>query len=166
MGKIDLGNGRFVIVDDADIPIIADRLWHATKKRHAWVAVSTSYDESTGKKASVYMHRLITGARSGEYVDHKDGDGLNNCRHNLRRCSNGENARNKTRMNSRNTSGVHGVHWEKSCGKWRVRVCKDYNNRHIGVYDTIEDASAAYRAASLEIHGEFASPLGGGGSHR
>ncbi len=88
-------------------------------------------------------------------VDHRDGDRLNNRITNLRLASREDNARN-CRV-SRNTSGAHGVWWNKETQKWRAGINDNGRTRHLGYFHKIEDAAAAYRAAADELHGEFAA---------
>lgn len=106
------------------------------------------------------VHRLVAQAfilnKEGKpYVDHIDGDKLNNNRRNLRWATTHENGRN-AKMRSDNTSGYKGVSYHKSNGKWRSRINDCGKNRHLGYFDTAEEAAAAYRAAAICLHGEFA----------
>lgn len=53
-----------------------------------------------------------------------------------------------SKPNSNNTSGVKGVHRHKTTGKWVARMTVAGKYRHIGYFDNIEDAAAAYQAAA------------------
>ena len=50
-----------------------------------------------GWDSDIYLHRLLLDAQAGEEVDHIDGDGLENRRHNLRIVTRLENAQNVVR---------------------------------------------------------------------
>lgn len=106
-------------------------------------------------------HRLAWLYVHGEYpptglqIDHINGDRSDNRITNLRLATNGQNMANR-RIQKHNTSGVKGVCWFKPYGKWRVRVKDNGRERHIGYFDRIEDAAAAYREAAAKYHGEFA----------
>lgn len=88
-------------------------------------------------------------------VDHIDGNGLNNTRVNLRVANSTENARN-TRLRKDNTSGFKGVTWHKKNRKWRAVIKVDGGQKHLGMFDTLEAAYAAYCKAALHYFGEFA----------
>lgn len=57
------------------------------------------------------------------------------------------------RKRSTNTSGRTGVSWDSQRGKWAAQIVKDGRNRHLGRFDTFEEAAAAREAAELEIYG-------------
>ena len=40
--------------------------------------------------------------------------------------------------------------------KWRVQICIKSKNTHVGYYNKIEDAIAAYNNAATKNYGEFA----------
>ncbi|HHL9592730.1 TPA: AP2 domain-containing protein [Citrobacter braakii] len=61
---------------------------------------------------------------------------------NLRIVTSGDNAKNRSRPNT-NTSGVTGVHWNKRLNKWHVQINHEGKRRHIGLFDSIEQAAAA-----------------------
>jgi hypothetical protein len=101
------------------------------------------------------MHRLIVDAPHGVLVDHRDGDGLNNTRANLRLCSNAENMRNSGRKRT-NTSGFKGVIHHKKTGKWVARITVNDQEKHLGLFPTREAAARAYDDAARRLHGAFA----------
>lgn len=90
MKEIPLSKGFFAQVDDADFEIIGGRKWYCDKGVYA--AFKTKVK---GKTLIHYMHRILMDAKVGQQVDHKDGNGLNNQRDNLRLCTNQENQRNR-----------------------------------------------------------------------
>lgn len=102
-----------------------------------------------------YLHREIMGAVSGQFVDHKDGNPLNNTRKNLRFCSKAENQYNQ-RKRLDNTSGYKGVYWNRLNKNWRVKI--NYKNKtiEVGSFSKATDAALAYDSAALKYHGQFA----------
>jgi hypothetical protein len=103
------------------------------------------------------MHRFILNAyHSKLFVDHKDGNGLNNQKSNLRLATHAENNRN--RKGSENASSIYkGVHKSISKGHvyWQA-ICRKGNERCVETYKTEEDAAQAYNRMAIELHGEFA----------
>lgn len=97
----------------------------------------------------------MTGKWPVEHIDHKDMNGANNRWDNLREATVFQNHWNVA-LTSRNKSGVKGVRWDKRSGKWLAEI-RDKNKKiWLGLHDTIEAATAAYRAGALKYHGEFA----------
>lgn len=150
---IQLPSGHTVYIDNVDADLAAMK-WHKFKPRGIVYARQRPY--VNGKRINLYMHRIILERMLGrplmplEQVDHKDGDGLNNRRDNLRLATIAQNKRNRG-MQANNTSGYLGVH-QTSTGRWEVTIC----HRYIGTFDTAEEGSQAYLQAAREIYGEFA----------
>lgn len=107
--------------------------------------------QAAGKSKAVYLHRVILGEPQGLYVDHKDGDELNNLESNLRAITNAQNQQNR-KASARNTSGIKGVHWHKRTGKWRGDIIVDGKSKEIGFWDNLEDAKVAMEQAYAELH--------------
>jgi hypothetical protein len=105
-----------------------------------------------------YAHRLaflyMTGEWPIEYVDHIDGDGLNNRWNNLRAATNQQNQFNSGKS-ATNTSGYKGVCWDKNTKKWQAQIRINKKSKYLGQYATPEEASAAYQCVSRLYHGEF-----------
>jgi len=97
---------------------------------------------------------LMLGHWDFEYVDHINGDKLDNRAENLRHCSNAENLRNLSPRKG-GYSKYKGVSWNKGNAKWVASICVDGRNKHLGVFDNEQDAAHAYNLASKEFHGEY-----------
>jgi hypothetical protein len=97
--------------------------------------------------------KLMTGVDADE-VDHIDGNPLNNVWSNLRPCAQIKNAKNR-KLNVTNTSGYKGVTFNRKLGRHVARIQHDGKRLFLGVFDTPEEASAAYQEAAFALHGEF-----------
>lgn len=146
---IQLTRGQFAIVDDADYSELSQYKWTAIWDRtgNRWYAARTE------KRKSVRMHQRIMG---GLWIDHINGNGLDNRRENLRFCDRKQNQWNSKKR--KGTSQYKGVNLDKKAGKWRAQI--KYNNRKIwlGRHDKEEDAALAYDSAARRLFGEFARP--------
>jgi hypothetical protein len=87
-------------------------------------------------------------------VDHRDGNPSNNRVDNLRWATHAENSRN-CKMPKNNSSGVKGVYFNKRLNNWRAVIHLNGKYVHIGHYETIEEATAAYQEKAREHFGEF-----------
>lgn len=96
-----------------------------------------------GKKS--YLHRLITNAKNGVVVDHKNRDTLDNRKSNLQVCTHQENLRNQKRKE--NKSGHTGVCWNKNAKKWTAQIKHNYKKIHLGVFENLNDAVIARKNA-------------------
>lgn len=109
-----------------------------------------------------YAHRIAWLLHFGTWpangIDHLNGVGTDNRPCNLREATTQENRKNQ-RMQRNNTSGVTGVYWDKSAGKWKAQIGIDGKNKSLGYFTDIDEAAEAYRKAANELgfterHGE------------
>jgi hypothetical protein len=100
------------------------------------------------------MHRVILGCPDILSVDHKDGDGLNNRRENLRLATQSQNMHNQ-RINRANKTGFKGVSLHKVSGKWIAQIGLKGKTNYLGLFASPEEAHAAYCRASDQYHGDF-----------
>lgn len=140
MKKIPLTQGKSALVDDEDFERLNHWKWHAAEDGNTFYARSRKGGLS---KTQVPMHRDIIGAKTGQIVDHIDGNGLNNQKSNLRICTNSENILNVRDLQSRNTSGVSGVSWCRREKRWFARVQVAGKRKVLGYFQHLEDAAMA-----------------------
>lgn len=102
-----------------------------------------------------FLHRFITSTNQSEYkVDHKDGDGLNNCKNNLRVCTHQENMYN-SKSSKNSTSKYKGVCLKKG-GKYEANITHNRCLIYLGRFETEYYAAKAYDEKAIELFGEFA----------
>lgn len=99
--------------------------------------------------------KLMTGQEPPEFVDHVDGNRLNNAWANLRGADQVTNAQNVAR-HRRNKLGVKGVSVCGKTGKFIAFIRAGGKNRYLGAFEDISAAEATYRAAAERTFGEFA----------
>lgn len=100
-----------------------------------------------------YLHRLAHLYMTGEWpqgdIDHEDGDGLNNKWDNIRTATMTENQKNR-RLNANSKSGVTGVSFYSRNKKWRVAINIRGKKKHLGYFETFEEAVEIRMKANKE----------------
>lgn len=123
----------------------------------------TSYRKLQFKGTSYYTHRIIWLMSyvkwPRHYIDHIDGNGLNNRIHNLREATRSQNQRN-CHISKANKTGLKGVSFNKAAKKFTARIHTDKGRLFLGYYETSVDAAIAYVNAAKKYHGAFANPKG------
>ena len=105
-----------------------------------------TYVATTQNKKTVYLHRLLTDAPAGMYVDHRNFNGLDNRRQNLRVVTPAENARRRRcRKDCRN---IMTVHYADGTAKHNVV----FNEAVIGTYTDLAAAQRAVRRHRAAIN--------------
>lgn len=154
--QIPVGPDLFAIVDQVDAEKIRGYKWHPIRSGTTFYAATSLPPKSPGGSwPSVRMHRMILSVGSDEQVDHKNHDGLDNRRSNLRICNQSQNNGNR-RLSSGNTSGYKGVHWDGVRHLWRAYIRVDGRALHLGRFRDPESAAAVYDEAAIRHFGEFA----------
>lgn len=150
MKKIPLTKGHFATVDDEDFETLSKLKWHAIIRGRLMHARHW--------KNKVYMHRHVMDVTDPKiFVDHINGDGLDNRRCNLRICSRMENGYNRG-VPKHNKTGFKGVTLA-ACGKgekWMAHITAQKRTLWLGAFSTPEEAARAYDEAARRLHGEFA----------
>jgi|ERR1041385_1354742 hypothetical protein len=133
------------MVDDEDYDRVSKYAW--------WLAVNGRYVLSSWKINGryLYLHQFVM--NTTERWDHKDGNGLNNCKENLRPCTHSQNLHN---VGPRKGKKYKGVYWSRQNKAWLVQITKDRKWIYGGSYSTEEAAARAYDRLAKKYHGEFA----------
>jgi hypothetical protein len=156
MKTIPLTKGYFTKVDDEDYEELAKIRWHVTIQKGSERPRACRSVRKNGKKMkNIYMSRVILNPPIGKYVDHVNGDTLDNRKSNLRLATPTENSRNYPRPKT-NKSGYKGVSFDKRENKWKACISTNKEkNKHLGYFNTPQEAGVAYNEASLKYHGEY-----------
>jgi hypothetical protein len=107
-----------------------------------------------------YAHHLawlyMTGEMPALYVDHRNGDGMDNSWYNLREVSQSLNMANARSQTNKKTGLPRGVKYRPS-GRLRYRAAIKRAGRtiYIGSYKTADEAATAYETKSRELFGEY-----------
>ena len=147
---IALTKGYVALISKSDLDIVKGYGWHVNYNKNN----DSYYAQTEIEGKGISMHRLLLNAPAGVPIDHKNHNTLDNRRVNLRLCSNSQNSMNsKTRCDS--STGYKGVSFHRGSGKYRARIMIKGVSKHIGTFDTGEEASEAYKKAAKELQGVF-----------
>lgn len=150
MATIALTQGYETVVDDDDYSLVCDVRWKILKSRHHRYAVRNT------PRGAVLMHRYIMDAPAHLFVDHINGNGLDNRRCNLRLATRADNVRNRRKTTG--SSQFKGVYWSKAHSVWHAQISDTVGGtRFLGFYDDERHAAVAYDRAAVEAYGEFAN---------
>lgn len=160
MREISLTQGQVAIIDDEDYARVSQftwRYWWDTTGGQGSGYAVRSVRQVDGRYKTLGMHRFILGYECGRYpqVDHRDGDGLNNRRSNLRACTQSQNNQNLVRKHPNTSSRFLGVSIRPQ-GTWRASIWVDRRQICLGTFQTEEAAAASYNRAARFHWGEFA----------
>jgi hypothetical protein len=152
--RIPLTRGQFAIVDDDDFEWLSQWKWHAQPNESRGFYANRHDDQGR----LVAMHRLINDTPEGFVTDHRDGNGLNNRRSNLRTATQLQNMMNRhgKRGGTSRHKGVWADNSPRNRKPWRAAIRVNGRLKYLGRFHTEDEAGAAYAAAAAEHFGEFA----------
>ncbi len=156
MKKIPLSQGEFALVDDGDYDDLIKYRWFLHKDERAKYAFRNARSEDAGKRIRILMHRQILGTPQGTDTDHRNHNGIDNQRRNLRKCNKMQNQQNaKLRIDSK--SGYKGVGQVSGSKTWQARIRNMGELIYLGTFPTAIKAAKAYDEAAINYFGEFAN---------
>ena len=153
MKTIVLSGSKIALVDDEDYSIINQHQWYAlkceSKTRTNWYVIR----HHNGK--TIYMHREIIAACEKLDIDHKNGNGCDNRRENLRAGTTSQNLQNQ-RKTLGCSSAFKGVCWDKERSLWMAKIKANNRHKFIGRFSDEVSAAKAYDQTARYYFGEFA----------
>lgn len=157
--RIPLTQGQFAIVDDEDHEWLDHWKWYCISYRDRRYAVRSHWDKAKKTRerirmANAVMERLLGRNLAGLITDHISGDGLDNRRCNLRRCTNKQNGRNRRKL-CNSSSRYKGVRRAKGQRNWRAGIRIDGDWIELGSFETEIEAARVYNRFALKHFGEF-----------
>lgn len=150
--QVQISRGYFVTIDVDDYERVTQFKWTALPTK--WTVYARRSVKRNGRQHSLYLHRFIMGEPDGVEVDHRDCNGLNNSKSNLRLANDTQQNCNQ-RIQKKSFSGIKGVGWNRTRGKWQAYIGLGQKTKHLGFFNTKEEAAAARRSAATLLHGDF-----------
>ena len=152
MKRIQVGGHRYktspvkgyALVDDEDFERVNKYQW----------CFDHGYIRANVGKRIFYLHKFILRTPKNIIIDHKNHNGFDNRRSNLRICNQSYNMVNQ-RLSRINTSGYKGVVWHKTLKYWVSQI--NVRGKHYSKYSkTKEEAAKKYNQMALKYFGKFA----------
>lgn len=122
-------------------------------KNSKWCKDKNNYVKNSNQE---YLHRIIMG-ESDLFIDHINGNKLDNRKSNLRICCNADNLKNRVKLPSNNTSGILGVRYRADRDKWYAEIQFNKQKINLGSYIKKEDAIKARLEAEIKYFGIYKS---------
>lgn len=169
MKQLKLSNGNFALVDDEDFESVNQFRWSEKPSLKTSYACS-GIKQSDGKFKNISLHRFILKINNPKiYVDHKDHNGLNCQKNNIRTATPSQNQMNSIGRGKSKYLGVHiriqkTKYFSKKLGQ-RIYTCKMFVSQIrtggkqicLGQFKTEEEAALCYNVAAKKYHREFAN---------
>ena len=137
-------------IDTEDYELVKHYSWSAlVNSRNTYAKTSI---KGSGKRTTLLHSLLLPDAK---LIDHRDGNGLNNRRRNLRAATHRQNSGNVRKIRRKTTSRYRGVSLHK-CGRFLVQIRNGRERISLGLFVSEIEAAEAYNRAASKIFGEFA----------
>lgn len=142
---------HWAIVDTDDYSKVAQYNWYLHRKKNG--AYARAAWKKNGKMEHIFLHRLVLGV--SQEVDHKDRNGLNCQKNNLRLATTSQNAANRNKVSGK-SSQYKGVGFLPKRKAWFARVKHEGVQIYLGQFKSEKEAAEKYNQRAREIFGEFA----------
>jgi hypothetical protein len=148
-----------ILVDDEDYEKLSRYKWTVTDRGDVNYASrsATREERANGYPNCVLMHRQILEIiwKPTILVDHRNTDGLDNRKENLRIATQSQNGAN-TKKRTGCSSKYKGVYWNLQQKKWTSGINYKGKRYYLGHFISEEEAATAYNKKAVELFGEFA----------
>lgn len=143
-------------LDDLDRVINFPYTWYAklNKSIGKYYVYASEYCTETKRCKPIFLHQFIMKA-NGKTVDHRNNNGLDNRKTNLRKALDKNNSTNRRSRNKNNSSGYRNVSWSNGYGKWIVQMQVNKKNTILGKFDDVHEAGKFAEEMRHKYYGEF-----------
>lgn len=157
MKEIKLNRDKVAFVDDGDYERASKFKWYTEKRGiNSYNYYAKRKVVTDGKESTQSLHIFImNGTIKGLEIDHKNGNGLDCQRENLRRCTHSQNMSNQRKKPFASTR-FKGVSYNKKLNKYSASIKKEGRSICIGNYNTEIEAAYNYDQMAYKMFGQFA----------
>ena len=148
MKKIPLTQGKVTLIDNEDFEIASLFKWSL------YTCKGIDYAATRIDGEVLLLHRLIANTPQYMETDHRNRNGLDNQKNNIRICTHQQNMMNIPSV--RGKSKYKGVSWNIRKNKWQVYISYNSKNKFLGCFTKEREAAQAYNDKAIELYGEFA----------
>lgn len=155
MIELSLANSEKKAFVDNDFFYLSNSKWYLDKKGNN----PLHYAKASIDGKRVFLHRLVLNAKKGQMIDHKNNNGLDCRKDNLRLCTNRQNIANSRPQKNKTSSKYKGVTFcttEKRIKRWKVYCEYDKKPIYVGRFHTEKEAVESYNKKAKELWGDFA----------
>lgn len=153
MKEILLSCGKIALVDDEDYDRVKNFGWYAFLHGRIWYARANVV--IGGVRTTRPLHQMILPGH--KQIDHRNGNGLDCQKHNLRPSLSFQNQANAQKRENV-TSQFKGVSRYRDGIRWKAHIHRQGKQIHLGLFETEIAAAIAYDKKAHELFGEFARP--------
>lgn len=127
--------------------------------KHRWY-LDRKYARCAFQNKSIFMHHMVHGPPPENlYIDHKNGNKLDNRESNLHPVTYSQNSQNRSRSNNKEYASKY-IGLSKESGKWRVQVRYNYEYINLGSFESEVEAAKQYDIYVLLKIGQYAKTNG------
>lgn len=127
--------------------ILVDKEDYERISEHNWWVKPAGYIYTQVNRKTIYLHRFVMEAKKGQEIDHINRKKMDNRKENLRFCTRSQNNINK--------DGIRGVSRFKN--KWRARITHNNVEKHLGIFNSFEEALRIRLDVEKKLFGNFAN---------
>lgn len=152
--QIKVSKNDYATIDAEDAVLVRSYTWWLLTK--AGLKYAYTQKRINGKQVTILLHRLVMSADPSVRIDHRDRDGLNCQKSNLRVATQSQNMANASKHWD-GSSDYIGVCWDKSKNRWLAHLGVRGRFLNLGRFRTAIEAAKVRDAAALVYFGEFAN---------
>lgn len=154
MAELRLQKGHVALIDDEDVERVTAHRWHAIYDGYNWYARCEGPRKPDGTRTHIHLHRFVMG-EPPDKVDHKNRNGLDCRKLNLRVATDAQNTWNRGPHRG-SESGLKGVCRNSNGGKWCAYIYLKGKRLHLGSFPSPTEAAKAYDLKAADLFGDFA----------